>query len=203
MGMHLPETTDFERPPDGTYLAICYRIIDLGTQDGSWEGKPKKSHQVQVFWELPDEKMNDGRPFIVGRRYTFSAGENSNFRKHLEAWRGKKFTAEELATFEVDKLLKKACVLTIATEDKNGKTRQNVISISPPMKGVKVPTTTHNEAFCFAMQEGMFDPKLLEKMSDNLKETIKKSPEWQAMSKGQSPKSSGQSEIEFDDEIPF
>jgi hypothetical protein len=159
---------------------------------------------VQVYWELPDELMQDGRPFVVSRRYTFSAGENSNFRKHLEAWRGKKFTAEDLKTFEVDKLLKKPCVLTLATEDKNGKTNQNVIAISPPMKGSKIPTNTVNEAFCFALTDGMFAPSLMEKLSEKMQETIKKSPEYQALSKGQSPSSSkSQSEIEFDDEIPF
>jgi hypothetical protein len=204
MGFTLPETVDFERPPDGTYMALCYRIVDLGTQETTYKGEAKKQHQITLSWELPDERMKDGRPFSVAKRYTFSASENSNFRKALESWRGKKFTAEELRSFELDKLLGKACILTIQTEEKEGKTYTNIVAISPPMKGAKIPTDTINESFCFAMQDGMFNPKLLEKMHEKLQETIKKSPEWQALSKGQSPKSTGgQTQMELDDEIPF
>lgn len=165
------------------------------------KGETKKLRKISISWELPNEKMADGRPFSVQNRYTFSAAENANLRKALESWRGKKFTNEEIAGFDVSKMLGKACVLTLETkESEGGKTFTNILSISPPMKGTVIPTSTENEQYCFAMVPEMFNPKLLEKMHEKLQETIKKSPEWNALSKGQPM---NQSQLDLDDEIPF
>ena len=42
------------------------------------------------------EKMDSGEPFLVWKRYTLSLGDKATLRAHLEAWRGRKFTADEL-----------------------------------------------------------------------------------------------------------
>src|SRR6185295_11438565 len=94
-----PNETEFELAPAGTHMAVCYRVIDLGTQSGTYMGKPKSQHKILVSWELPDEKMKDGRPFTIGQRYTWSMSEKATLRKHLEAWRGVPFTD---ADFGVD-----------------------------------------------------------------------------------------------------
>src|SRR5690242_17537624 len=37
---------EFEQPPEGPTVGRCVRIIDLGTQDESFEGKKKKQRKV-------------------------------------------------------------------------------------------------------------------------------------------------------------
>jgi hypothetical protein len=41
----------------------------------------------------------------VQKRYTASLNEKATLRKDLESWRGKPFTKEELAAFDLEKLL--------------------------------------------------------------------------------------------------
>jgi hypothetical protein len=184
---------------------VCYRVIDLGTQDSSYKGEPKKTRLIMIAWELPDERMEDGRPFMVSRRFTYSASENSHLRKALESWRGKAFTSEEIAGFDLSKMLKATALLSLSTEENAGKTYQNILTISQPLKGQPRTKDTENEAFCFAMAEGMFNMANFAKLHEKLQEIIKKSPEFQAMSKGQpaSAASSASQEEMFEDEIPF
>src|SRR3990167_2490369 len=63
--------------------------------------------------------------------------EKANLRKHLEAWRGKKFTKEELDGFDVEKLLGVNCQLQVIHNlSDNGGTFANVQAIVPLGKGM-------------------------------------------------------------------
>src|SRR6185369_10438591 len=75
--MYLPAPTEsnFTPVPAGTHLGICYRVIDLGTQSTNFNGETKLAHKVLVSWEIPDEKMDDGRPFTISQSYTWSMHE--------------------------------------------------------------------------------------------------------------------------------
>ena len=67
---------DFELAPVGVHPARCYRVIDLGTQTTEWQGQTKKAHKVMLTWELlGDERMADGRPFSISKRFTASTHE--------------------------------------------------------------------------------------------------------------------------------
>ena len=37
---------DFQMPEPGTYLARCFRIVDIGTQYGEYQGKPTARRQI-------------------------------------------------------------------------------------------------------------------------------------------------------------
>ncbi len=203
MGFNMPEEKKFEQIEPGTYMGTCYRIVDLGTQDTTFKGEAKKVRLVTLSWEIPDEKMEDGRPFSVNKRYTFSSNVKSIFRKDLESWRAKKFTDDELRTFEIDKLLGATAMLTIARSEDDKYT--NVMGVGQPPKGTPRRTECINESFCFALEPDMFNPKLMEKMHEKTVEAIKKSPEYQALIKGQDPKQAAarQTSMDLDDEIPF
>jgi hypothetical protein len=100
-----------EPAPAGNQLAICVGVIDLGTQFSAYynEWKPK----IMLQWELADEMMADGRPFMVNQRYSLSLHERSALRKILQSWRGRPFTDEEAAGFDVKGVLGAPCFLTI------------------------------------------------------------------------------------------
>src|ERR1700761_9067656 len=100
---------DFELPPADQYAAVCYRVIDYGTQQTEWQGAVKHKRLILISWEL-DCKMSDDRPFTVSKRYTLSLHEKADLRKDLESWRGRPFTIEEEEGFDVSKLIGAPCL---------------------------------------------------------------------------------------------
>lgn len=169
---------DFEQTPEGVYTARCYRIIDLGTQKGSEAFGGKEQHKVMVSWELigaVDPKMeegdNKGKPFSVHKRYTVSLSEKANLRADLEAWRGKKFTAEELKGFDLSTIIGAYCTIQVV-HDETGK-YANVNSIMA-FKGAKPAPV--NEDVVFDIDEP--DMKIFDSLSESLKGTIMQAPEW-------------------------
>lgn len=204
--MHLPAPNekDFEIPPAGTHKAICYRVLDLGTQDGSFMGKPKKQHKIIVSWELPEEKMSDGRPFTISQRYTWSMSEKATLRKHLEAWRGVKFTDADFGEggFNIKKIVGLGCLLTIVHNERDDKTYANIVSISKVMKGMDLPPPTNEQSYLW-LDRSVWNSAVFDKLSDNLKTTIMKSPEYEAVISGKDPEPVNQIPEFHDDEIPF
>lgn len=187
----------FDNPPAGTYGAICYRVIDLGTQEVKWEGDVKYQHKVYIGFEL-DEKMEDGRPYIVGRKFTVSLHEKSGLRAFLKGWRGRDFTPEELNGFSPQKLIGAPCMLSLV---QNGD-YVNIASAAKLPKGMVAPKMTNPSVF-LSLDE--FDEKVYEGLSNSFKEQISRSPEYQALMKG-TPKSSGFDDMPDDipsDDIAF
>lgn len=188
MAMPLPKPTEaqFENPPAGTFMAICYRVIDLGTQDTTYQGQPKKQHKILVSWELPDEKMKDGRPFTISSRYTWSMSEKAALRKDLEAWRGAPFGEKDFGEggFDIQKIIGKPCLLTIVHTIKGEKTYANIKGIAGLMKGMVPPERIENESVFLALNEEDFSADIFHKLSDNLQSTIRSSPEFAALMNG-------------------
>ena len=181
-----PNDKDFELPPAGTHKAICYRVIDLGTQETTYQGTPKKQHKILVSWELPDEKMSDDRPFTISTRYTWSMSEKGNLRADLESWRGVPFTEKDFGPggFDIKSIIGKGCLLTIVQETKNGKTYANIKSISKLMKGMDVPVATNEQIYLWLHPE-RWSADVFHKLSQSVQGSIMKSPEYQAIANGQ------------------
>ena len=188
---------DFQKAPEGTHLARCYRFIDLGTQHNEkWDTLQRK---VQISWELPTELMEDGRPFIVAAQYTASLSEKAYLRRDLEAWRGRKFTDEERAGFELADVLGAPCMLNIVHNDDYA----NVQGIVALPKGMECPELV-NKIQRFDIETP--DMELFETFSDKMKEKIKKAPEWggdPAEPDGPSLTQFPPAPDEYDDPIPF
>jgi hypothetical protein len=197
------DSGDFTPPPAGTHLAVCYRFIDLGTQEGSYQGKVTHQRKVLIGWELPDELMEDGKPFIVQQRYTWSMSEKANLRKHLESWRGKAFEERDFGPggFNIKNVLGKPCVLTIVHETKDGKTYANISSVGKPMKGMAAPEPI-NPVVYFSLED--YSETVYASLSDGLKTTIAKSPEFHRLATGGSDDDLPERrDADLDDEVPF
>jgi hypothetical protein len=143
MPLTLPEKNDFELTPAGSHVAICYRVIDLGTQLVEYKGESKKQHKIMLGWELPNELMtigdNQGKPFSIHKRYTFSSSDKSNLKKDLESWRGVPFTKDDYGRFDIFKLIGVPCMIGIVHAESNGKTYSNITSIMRLPKGMVAP----------------------------------------------------------------
>ena len=136
---------DFTPVPAGVQHAVCYQVIDIGTQPAFGNFPPRR--KVKIVWELPNEKImvkaksGDGAiemPRSISKDYTLSTDSKANLRKDLEAWRGKPFTPDEAAGFEVGKLIGANCqLLVVQKPSKDGsKIYANVGAVMPLAKGM-------------------------------------------------------------------
>lgn len=105
-----PES-NFSPAPEGLHQAVCVDVIDLGMVESPWGSK----HQIELRWQLDsdDPKSSPPRAYMVTRRYTLSLHEKAALRLHLESWRGKRFTSDELAGFDVEVLVGINCQLQV------------------------------------------------------------------------------------------
>ena len=142
---------DFELPPAGMHPAFCINWFDIGIQPG-FEGKP--THQVVGLFELvclddagQEIRMtkgdNAGKRFLLARTYTFSLGELASLSIDLINWRGREFTAEERAGFELDVTKRKACQLNVLHyTNTKGNQRAKYTTINPAARGLSLTPET-------------------------------------------------------------
>ena len=193
-------TSSFELPPPGPTAARCCALIDLGSQESTFDGKTKMQRKLLLTWELA-ELRTDGSPFKVSRRFGLSLHENSGLRAFLQAWRGRAFTDEELAGFDLRKLAGAPCLLNLAHVNRNGKDYSNILSISPLPKAMSAPDlSTAPVTFDIDAPNA---PDVLETLSDNLQATITASPEWLARLKAAPQEREPGSDDGFNDDVPF
>ena len=123
--------------PEGTYLAVCNLLVDLGQQYN--EAFKNSARKVMIGWEIPDEtiELDDGiHSRTITKRYTASLNEKSNLRQDLAAWRGRDFTPAELDAFDLRNIVGTSCFINIIhREGSNGKTYANISSIMALPKG--------------------------------------------------------------------
>lgn len=147
---------DFKIVEAGTHTAVCTQIVDVGPQETPFGQK----ELVFLRFEIPSERVEwtdaSGNPkegpSVIWTNYTASLSEKANLRKHLESWRGKKFTQEELGGFDMKNLLGVPCTLSVVhNEAKNGRTYANISSISGLMKGMAKPEP-EGDVFAFDIE---------------------------------------------------
>jgi len=208
MYLPAPSGNEFELAPAGTHLAVCYRVIDLGTQKSTYNGKEKEQHKILISWELADEMMTDGKPFIIGQRYTWSMSEKATLRKHLESWRGAAFQDKDFAGppngFNIRNILGKGCILTIAHKEEGDRTYANITGIGKLMKGMTSPMPTNTQMFLW-LETGLWDMNTFNILGDGLKKIIMQAPEYVAITTGRpiAPESENPAPDDMNDEVPF
>jgi hypothetical protein len=171
------EAKSYEICPQGTYLARCYRIIDMGTQKVEYQGEIKHQPKILISWELPEELNSEGQPYTIQKRYTASLFKQSALRKDLESWRGQPFTDEELQAFNVAKLLGKYCLVTVIHKTKGDRTYEEMSTIMKPIKGTSQPPGV-NPCVFLDLAPDAYIASVFNELNDKLKEKIAASPEW-------------------------
>lgn len=204
---------DYTPTPEGTHLAICNMVVDLGHQETTYMGARKVKHQCYVRWELPHERLEwtdrEGQeregPMSIGKTYTLSLSEKANLRKDLETWRGKAFTDDELAGFDLFSLLGIGCQVTVVHAHKDGKTYANVRGVVGWPKGTPKPQTTENPVLKYTADDDADHDDL----PDWIKEKIAKQvdpddvPDSEGYGNGYGDSSGNLDGGDLDDEIPF
>lgn len=129
--------TSIEPIEEGTHLGVCNMLVDLGMQFN--EVYKNSSRKVLIGWEIPDEtiELDDGpHPRQISKRYTASLNEKSTLRSDLAAWRGRDFTPEELAAFDLRNIVGASCLINVIHKESNGKTYANIGNIMALPKGM-------------------------------------------------------------------
>lgn len=192
--------------PAGMYVARCYRIIQLGTSvDERWG---KEQSKVMIGFEFPDKKKvfkegEPAKPLVKDIEYTLSLGDKATLRAHLNSWRGKAFTKEELKKFNLSNIIGAPCLINIVHEP--GKTDTSKIydkikTITPLMEGQVCPEAI-NQPFEFNFDDKFSEPAL-EAFPDFIKDKIKASNEYKKL-KGIAYPSDPEYTIPRKDDLPF
>ena len=182
---------DFKLAPQGTHLARCYLLADIGYQETNFGTKL----QVVLGWEFPSELLDDGRPMIIYKTYTNSMNEKANLRKDVESWRGKKLTETEAGGFDLRNVLGHACQLSIVHNVSGDRTYANIFAVTGILKGSPVPEAV-NENIIFDIDSG--------DSAGDLPEWIqKKISEAKADTSLPGETENPAMDEDFDDDIPF
>ena len=184
---------NFQKVPEGVHHAICIGMFDIGTRhDEKWN---KDIHKVIIMWELPYEIEGIDRPMAISKKYTLSLSEKANLRKDLEAWRGKAFTKEQLAAFDILKILGANCQLQVIHSEYDGKVYANVAAIMALPKGTEIKQP-ENPIRKFSFEEYDHSLNLDESIPEWIRKMIEEANEYKA---GAAP-----ADREFDSELePF
>lgn len=167
---------DFTPCEAGTWLARCFAVIGLGVQESA---NFPATNKVMLMFEIPEqmtERDGEELPMVINKEYTVSLNKKANLRKHLDAWRGKPFTPEELEGFELKNVLGAPALLTIVRKTSTtGKTYANIEAITRPMKG-QVCAEQHHKSVGYDIENGKND--VYEKLPEWIQKKIANSEEW-------------------------
>lgn len=163
--MLVAETSgSYELAPVGVYSAVCVRLINMGMQETSYGLK----HQVHLAFEI-DEKMEDGRPFLMMQNYTMSLNEKARLRIDLQAWRGRAFSAEELKGFDLKTVLGKPLQVSVV-HSADGQ-YANIGSMMPLGRGMMPLAPSGGLIYINSLPE---DNAGFELLSEKMKERVQK-----------------------------
>lgn len=189
------EEHQFEEVAPGTYPARCVKLVELGTQRQTWEGKESFRNKLWIQWELPEELMSSGKPYVVSGFFTYSLNEKSGLYQLLVSWRGREFTPEEAQRFDMESILAAPCLLSIVHSDKGRARVQSAVRLP---KGMKV-ADAGNEPWALWLDPTDFRRDRFDTLSEGLQNMIRSSPEW-AKLQGDAPAPAQQ---ELEDDVPF
>lgn len=119
--------------PAGVHNAVCVDVVELGLQQTKFGAKD----MIALIWEIDEEHPSFERRFTVTKRYNRTLNEKGTLSKDLESWRGRPFTAEERAGFDVERLIGVPCMLNIVHNESAGAVYANVTSVTTVAKGMQ------------------------------------------------------------------
>lgn len=199
-----PKKSQRELIPEGIQQAICYGVVDVGTQDGGFGPKP----EMRIFWEFPEIRMTKDKngndvdlPRVLNKSYNPSLHPKSNLGIHLTSWRGKSFTNDDRENFDFFSIIGLSCQLTIIHETaKSGLIYDKVVSIVGPAKRKE----TENPHIRYSIEE--HGKNIPDGLYDFLVDMIKDSPEYkgeQGPADWSEPQDTSPQTPEEDDDVPF
>ena len=169
--------------PSGTHIARCYKMIHVGERNYEYQGEPKTKNSLWVFFELPFEMRTFNadkgeQPMSISIEYNLTYYDTAKLFKHINSWRGKTLTPQEIDDFEVDKLLGVPCSLSVVhNPSKKGKIYSNIQSVSGLPKGMECPPQI-NDTLIWDYEEN-FNLEVFNTFHPFFQDMIRSTPEWE------------------------
>ena len=177
MPLTIKQESNFTPAPSGHHVGIVIKVIDLGHQEQTWEGKVSYPHQCFIEWELPEhplpatDEYPDPKPMTVARFLTISTDKKSNMLPLLEGWKGRALQPMEKVGFDLFNILGHSCYVSVIHDEK-GKAKVN--SLSPPDEKSKSFEAKH-PLMSFSFEDGGEIP---EDLYGGVKDIIMRSREY-------------------------
>jgi hypothetical protein len=185
MAIKATEIQQRELIPPGNYVAICYKMLQIGTIDNTYMGVTSKKPVIRIGWELCDElkvfKEGDiPKPWVIEKEYNLFMTDKSNLRKDLQSWRGAAWTDKEATDFDITKLVGAPCLLNIIhkTNEAGTKTYENIAGITPLPKSTPKPKQFNTSQI---LSYDDWDEKVFQMQPDFIRQKIESSLEYQTM----------------------
>jgi hypothetical protein len=215
MSLTISETqknTERQLPEAGATVGVLFSLVDLGTQEVTWDGETKNTPKLRLAFELPEQTIEGEvtengkttkvtKPMVVSIELTRSLGERATLRKHLETWRGQAFTSKELASFSLKNLLGKACLLTLVHKTSQaGRNYCAIQGIAKLPKSMKAPAKTENGHVFYEIEQG--EGGQFGELPEWLQEKIRASREFRGASSAPQGKAADSTDADGN-QIPF
>ena len=181
-----------------SYAARCYMLVELGTHTAEYKNQKggvdvRKVRKVRIGFEIPGKTADFGKghqePYVVSRDYTASFGgpsKPSNLLKDVQAWRGKPFSADELKSFDLNKLVGVPAFVSITHQlAKNGNMYANIGSIIKLPSAIPAPPPPVLKPLVYSIEQGAGG--CFNDLPEFVRERIMQSEEWQAAIKANVP----------------
>lgn len=188
--------------PSGAHIGRCYAVIDIGSHLNPQSGKMVR--KIMICFELPNElhtfrEEKGPEPFVVNREFGLFLSEKSHLRPFLEGWRGRPFTPQELAKFDVMVLAGLPCFINIIHNTKGDKTYANIASVMTVPKGMQVPASV-NPVVTLSLNES-YDHSVFESLPEWIRKKIQESPEHKSIVNDSPSKSGGDAGKSYHDDL--
>lgn len=174
--MPVAKGSNYTPAPEGTHIARCFACISLGTQKSQMFASTWK---LMLMFELPNEMIETeqgAKPMVVSKEYSLSLGKKASLTQHLNSWRGRAFTPEELKGFEVSNVVGAPCQLSIQHKTSNaGNVRAEIISITGLPKGMTAPPQWHPSV---KYEIEMLKNDIYQKLPEWIQKKINECEEW-------------------------
>lgn len=150
----------------------------MNTQNG------KLARKIILLFELPTElhtfrEENGPEPFSVSREFGLFLSEKAHLRPFLEGWRGRPFTPEDLAKFDVMVLAGQPCFINIIHNQKGEKVYANIASVMKLPKSMVCPPG-FNPVVTLSLNED-FSLDTFKALPEWIRKKIEVSPEYKSV----------------------
>lgn len=169
--MEIPEGKVFELLPAGSYNATLVKILDLGKQKSS-NPQYKDTRKVRLYFEVANERTEEGDPFVLFREYNFTNNESSDLMKDLMGW----LNIKTAVGFDIDTCLGRTAQLSVV-HSKDGKYAniKSVVAVLKNTPKLPKPVTALTSLY---LTKKLFDVAVFNSLSDKLKQKIAATEEY-------------------------
>lgn len=198
---------DFPILAAGSYAARCYSMVEIGQTTEEFKGETKTQQKVFISWEFPtelaifDEEKGE-QPYVLSKEFTLSLADKSNLKKFLESWRGQNFTKEELAGFDISKLLGAKCLMSVKHKEPNaeGKVWPEISGVALLPKGMECPELINPKRL---LTYDEWNEEIFQSLPKFVKDKMETTPEYKELRSGKTTPAPAATSEGGDDTLPF